>query len=308
MAAAACLAGYDIARMARLPDTRDMPNEIVMIRTHRNAYDHALRAAGAVIVDIGHNDRGTGAGVRGIEAWEIEAALGPRTAAFAFSATPDTKHDLPAVAAVCRKHGVPVIVDAAAQLPPVTNLRAFIADGRRPRRLQRRQGDRRAAVFGHPRRQARSGRVGAAAAARHGRRAGALVAPDFVDRAKVPSPPHHGIGRGFKVGKEEIVGLLVALERFAATDDGQRLRAYEARLQKIAEALRGVTTAIVPGKVPTLEVTTDKAAQALAKLAAHDPPVHVGERKAAAGVLIVDLQSVRPEDDAALLSAAEALA
>ena len=63
--------------MARLPDTRDMPNEIVMIRTHRNAYDHALRAAGATIIDIGHNDRGTGAGVRGIEAWEIEAALGP---------------------------------------------------------------------------------------------------------------------------------------------------------------------------------------------------------------------------------------
>ena len=129
LAAAACLAGYDIARMARLPDTRDMPNEIVMIRTHRNAYDHALRAAGAAIVDIGHNDRGTGAGVRGIEAWEIEAALGPRTAAFAFSATPETKHDLPAVVAVCRKHGVPVIVDAAAQLPPVANLRAFVADG-----------------------------------------------------------------------------------------------------------------------------------------------------------------------------------
>lgn len=96
LAAAACLAGMDIARMARLPDTREMPNEIVMIRTRRNAYDHALRAAGAMIVDIGHNDRGTGAGVRGAEAWEIEAALGPRTAAFCFVATAETRHDLPA--------------------------------------------------------------------------------------------------------------------------------------------------------------------------------------------------------------------
>ena len=61
--------------------------------------------------------------------------------------------------------------------------------------------------------------------------------------------------------------------------------------------------AIVPGKVPTLEITTDKATQALATLAAHDPPVHLAERKAAAGVLIVDLQSVRPEDDAVLIEA-----
>jgi D-glucosaminate-6-phosphate ammonia-lyase len=303
LAAAACLARYDIARMARLPDTRDMPNEIVMIRTHRNAYDHALRAAGATIVDIGHNDRGTGAGVRGIEAWEIEAALGPRTAAFAFSTTADTRHDLPAVAAVCRKRGVPVIVDAAAQLPPVTNLRAFLADGAD---LLVFSGGK---AIGGPQ------STGILAGKRDLVASALLqqldmdvvperwVAPDFVDRAKVPSPPHHGIGRGFKVGKEEIVGLLVALERFAATDDGERLRAYEARLAKIADALNGATTAIVPGKVPTLEIATGKATQALEKLAAHDPPVHVGERKAAAGVLIVDLQSVRAEEDAVLAAA-----
>jgi L-seryl-tRNA(Ser) seleniumtransferase len=303
LAAAACLAGSDIARMARLPDTRDMPNEIVMIRTHRNAYDHALRAAGAAIVDIGHNDRGTGAGVRGIEAWEIEAALAPRTAAFAFTAGPDTTHDLRTVAAVCRKHKVAVIVDAAAQLPPVANLRAFIAAGAD---LVAFSGGK---AIGGP-------QASGILAGRRDLVASALLqqldmdvvperwsAPDLVDREKVPSPPHHGIGRGFKVGKEEIVGLLVALERFAATDDAQRLRAYEVRLVSVADALRGVPAAIVPGKVPTLELATDKAAQALAKLAAHDPPVHVGERKAGAGVLIVDLQSVRPEDDAILTEA-----
>jgi L-seryl-tRNA(Ser) seleniumtransferase len=303
LAAAACLTGYDIARMARLPDTRDMPNEIVMIRTHRNAYDHALRAAGATIVDIGHNDRGTGAGVRGIEAWEIEATLNPRTAAFGFAATPETKHDLPTVAAVCRKRGVPVIVDAAAQLPPVGNLRAFIAAGAD---LVCFSGGK--AIGGPQSSGILAGRRDLVAAALLQQLDMDVVperwsAPDFVDRAKVPAPPHHGIGRGFKVGKEEIAGLLVALERFAATDDLQRLRAYELRLAKIAAALRGVDTAIVAGKVPTLEVSTGKAAQAVATLAAHDPPVHVGERKAAFGVLIVDLQSVRPEDDAVLIEA-----
>ncbi len=248
LAAAACLAGYDIARMARLPDTRDMPNEIVMIRTHRNAYDHALRAAGAAIVDIGHNDRGTGAGVRGIEAWEIAAALGPRTAAFAFSATPDTKHDLPAVAAACRKHGVPVIVDAAAQLPPVANLRAFIAAGAD---LVAFSGGK--AIGGPQASGILAGRRELVASALLQQLdmdvvSGALGRTRFRRPGEGAFPPHHGIGRGFKAGKEEIVGLLVALERFAATDDGQRQRAYEARLAKIAEALRGATTAVAPAR------------------------------------------------------------
>lgn len=303
LAAAACLTGYDIARMARLPDTRDMPNEIVVIRMHRTAYDHALRAAGATIVDIGHNDRGTGAGVRGIEGWEIEAALGPRTAAFAFTATPETKHDLPAVAAVCHAHGVPVIVDAAAQLPPVANLRAFIAAGAD---LVVFSGGK--AIGGPQSTGILAGRRDLVAAALLQQLDMDVVperwsAPDFVDRAKVPAPPHHGIGRGFKVGKEEIVGLLVALERFVGTDDLARLRSHEARLGRIADALRGARTAVVPGKVPTLEIAADNAAQALARLATHEPPVHVGERKVAAGVLIVDLQAVRPEDDAILISA-----
>jgi L-seryl-tRNA(Ser) seleniumtransferase len=108
LAAAACIAGLDVARMSRLPDARGLPNEILMARTHRNAYDHALRAAGAVIVDIGHNDRGTGAGIRGLEAWEIEAAITPATVAFAFSATPESIDELPAIVETCRRHRHPI--------------------------------------------------------------------------------------------------------------------------------------------------------------------------------------------------------
>jgi D-glucosaminate-6-phosphate ammonia-lyase len=303
LAAAACLTGYDLARMARLPDTRDMANEIVMIRTHRNAYDHALRAAGATIVDIGHNDRGTGAGLRGIEAWEIEAALGPRTAAFCFVATAETKHDLPLVIETCHRRGVPVIVDAAAQLPPAGNLTAFIAAG----------AD--LAVFSGGKALGGPQSTGILAGTRD-LVASALLqqldmdvvpqrwsAPDIVDRAKVLVPPHHGIGRGFKVGKEEIVGLLVALDQFAATDDLTRLRDMETRLQKIADTVDGIDARIVSGKVPVLEISAGDAPGTLARLAANDPPVHVGERKADSGILIVDLQAVRPEDDAALIAA-----
>src|SRR5262245_61512449 len=110
LAAAAAMARFDVARMAALPHAEGFPRDILLPRTHRTGYAHALAAAGARLVDIGHNDRGAGAGVRGLEAWEIEAALSPSVAAFGFSANPATIADLPTVVAVCTPRGIPVIV------------------------------------------------------------------------------------------------------------------------------------------------------------------------------------------------------
>ncbi len=303
LAAAACLAGFDIARMSRLPDTRGIPNEILIARTHRNAYDHALRAAGAVLVDIGHNDRGTGAGIRGLEAWEIEAAIGPATAAFAFSATPDTVGDLPAVVATCRKRGIPVIVDAAAQLPPASNLSAFISAGAD---IVVFSGGK---AIGGP-------QASGILAGRRDLVASALLqqldmdvepsrwaAPDFVDRVLVPAPPHHGIGRAFKVGKEEIVGLVVALERFAARDEAAAMATFGMRLEAIVAALGSRWTQILKGRVPVLQIGATDGPAAAARLLAGNPPVHVGERDLARGILTIDLQAVRPADDGLLIEA-----
>lgn len=303
LAAAACLAGFDIARMSRLPDTRGIPNEILIARTHRNAYDHALRAAGAVLVDIGHNDRGTGAGIRGLEAWEIEAAIGPATAAFAFSATPDTVGDLPAVVATCRKRGIPVIVDAAAQLPPASNLSAFISAGAD---IVVFSGGK---AIGGP-------QASGILAGRRDLVASALLqqldmdvepsrwaAPDFVDRVLVPAPPHHGIGRAFKVGKEEIVGLVVALERFAARDEAAAMATFGKRLEAIVAALGSRWTQILKGRVPVLQIGATDGPAAAARLLAGNPPVHVGERDLARGILTIDLQAVRPADDGLLIEA-----
>ncbi len=303
LAAAACLAGFDIARMARLPDTRGMPNEILIARTHRNAYDHALRAAGAVLVDLGHNDRGTGAGIRGLEAWEIEAAIGPATVAFAFSATPETAGELPAIVAICRKHGIPVIVDAAAQLPPAANLRAFVEAGAD---LVVFSGGK---AIGGP-------QASGILAGRRDLVASALLqqldmdvapdrwaAPDFIDRIRVPVPPHHGIGRAFKVGKEEIVGLIVALERFATRDEAAAAATLRKRLDAIAAAHPTRKTRITKGRVPMLQIEAIDGPAAAARLLAGDPPVHVGERDLARGILTIDVQTVRPEDDATLIAA-----
>ena len=77
----------------------------------------ALAASGARLVDIGHNDRGTGAGVRGLEAWEIETALTPSVVAMAFSVNATSIVDLPTAIAVCRANGIPLIVDNTTATP-----------------------------------------------------------------------------------------------------------------------------------------------------------------------------------------------
>ena len=110
---AACLAGLDPARMNRLPDTNGMPDEAVVVRSQRNFYDHAVRAAGARLVEVGLADRFSGAGVRDAEPWEIDDAIGERTACVFYVAQPSSRPSLAAVAEVAHAKGVPVLVDAA---------------------------------------------------------------------------------------------------------------------------------------------------------------------------------------------------
>src|SRR5215831_16923441 len=78
---AACISGLAPSKMGRLPDTRGLKSEVIMVRSQRNFYDHAVRTTGARIVEVGLPDRYAGAGVRDAEPWEIEDAICPQTAA-----------------------------------------------------------------------------------------------------------------------------------------------------------------------------------------------------------------------------------
>ncbi len=129
MGTAACVAGMDPAKMSRLPDTRGMKNEVIAMRSQRNSYDHAVRATGVTIVEAGFCDRFTDVGARDTEVWEIQAAITERTAAIYYLAKPNPLLTLPAVVAVAHAAGIPVLVDAAAELPPVENLRLFLSEG-----------------------------------------------------------------------------------------------------------------------------------------------------------------------------------
>src|SRR5690606_11168748 len=129
LGAAACVTGLDAARMNRLPDTTGMANEIVMVRSQRNSYDHMIRAVGVRLVEVGLPDRYAGAGVRDAESWEIVDAFSERTAAVHWVAAPDARPRLEQVVEVAHAAGIPVLVDAAAQLPPAANLRRFSEAG-----------------------------------------------------------------------------------------------------------------------------------------------------------------------------------
>ncbi len=250
LAAAACLAGLDTAKINRLPETGDGRCEIIIIRSQRNMYDRALRVAGARLVEVGIPDRFSGPGVRDASGFEVAHAITPRTAAIFWLAHPHSLPSLPEVAGVARAHGLPVIVDAAAQLPPASNLRRFIAEGAD---LVCFSGGK---AIGGP-------QASGILAGRRDLVSSALIQmldldvpeqdfhppAEFAPLAGLRGLPHHGIGRSCKAGKEEIVGLLAALRRFAARDVQAEHAAWMARLEAVlraAGALPGIEATLLP--------------------------------------------------------------
>src|SRR5689334_6641585 len=104
---AACITGLAPGKMSRLPDTHGVKNEVIMVRSQRNFYDHAVRTTGAHIVEVGLPDRYAGAGVRDAEPWEIEDAIGEQTAAICYVAGSRAQPPLTDVVKVAHHAGIP---------------------------------------------------------------------------------------------------------------------------------------------------------------------------------------------------------
>lgn len=303
---AACVAGLDVAAMDRLPDTTGLKDEVVVQRGHRNAYDHALRAAGVTLVEAGYLGY-PGAG--GTFPWQLDAAITERTAAVACPIldTPGTL-PLPEVAAIAHARGVPVIVDASAELPPRANLRRFVADGAD---LVTFSGGK--AICGPQASGVLAGRRDLILSV-------ALQHQDMDVRAETWSRralladgtlagiPHQGVGRSMKVGREEIAGLVVALRRFAAGDDAADAARWERQIAAIAARLEGLPGIAVQrrlGKrqpIPQLWLDLDADAlgfgayDAVNALLAGEPAVAVGEGRAEHGTLIVNPHALADDE------------
>ncbi len=303
LGAAACRARLDPAAMDALPGGAT-PDEFVMARGQRNMYDRALRLAGARIVEVGIPDRFSGAGVRDASAAEMAAAFGPRTAGVLWVAQPWSEPPLPDVVRVAHAAGLPVLVDAAAQLPPAANLRRFVEAGAD---LVCFSGGK--AIGGPQASGILAGRRDLVASALLQMLDLDLPEPqfrlprEFAGNAALPFLPQHGIGRACKAGKEEIVGLIVALRRFLAEGDGPRAERLRARLKTVREAMGGLPCEVADGPVPLLLIRLPDAAaarEAEAALRARRPAVHVGQGRLREGLLAVNPLALAERDLAPL--------
>jgi L-seryl-tRNA(Ser) seleniumtransferase len=229
----------------RIPDLRGFPRDECIIPTHsRNVYDASVRTVGVKVVEVG-------------TAEELEAAFGPRTALVYILAGPNADEgplNTKAVCAQAKKRGVPVLVDCAAEILTIPNV--------------------------HLQAGADLVTFSGGKCLRGPQAAGLLLGrKDLVKAAWVGSAPHHGFARGFKVGKEEAMAMLAAVEAWVKRDYEAEIRTWAGWLDTIAKRIApvaGVTTTVTPveglsNRMPLLQIRWDKAklgttGEAVAKL------------------------------------------
>ena len=209
---AAAIAGNNPERMQRLPDLAGLKNEVIIPSYSRNVYDHAIRMLGVKIVEV-H------------EASQLESSFNDRTAMVYILGGPGDEGPLGTrvIAGVAKRKNVPVIVDAAAEILTVKpNV--------------------------HLERGATAVAYSGGKCIRGPQAAGLLLGEkNWLQAAWANSAPHHAYGRSLKVGKEEIMGMLAAVEMWMKRDHQAEWQAWEQWLNNIASNLQrinGVTTQI----------------------------------------------------------------
>lgn len=285
IAIAGCIAGRDPDSIHRLPLVEGPPPEVVVHRAHRTGYDQAARQTGARLVEIGD--------ASATQLSELEAALSPRTACvlyFAGAHYAQGALSLEEVIATAHAHGVPVLVDAAAQVPPIANLWRFT-----------RELGADAAIF--------SGGKGL-----RGPQSSGLVLgrPDIVEACVPNGPPNHSLGRPMKVGKEELLGILAAVEWSLQQDESAILAGYEVVVKRWIDGLSGLPGVTVERGYPSeagqphgraivrLGPTSPLSqADLIAALWAADPRIAVGE--VAPDAIALNPQTLEPGEDQVVL-------
>ncbi len=236
---AACIAGKDQEKIRRLPDTTGMKSEVIIQKSHRYAFDHAIRNVGVRLVEVETPE-------------ELERAINEKTALLHFlnETQNQGKIGLEKWVEVGRRRAIPTFNDAAADVPPVSHLSDYNKMGFDLVCFSGGKGLRGPQCSG----------------LLLGRR-------DLIEAALLNNNPNEDtIGRTMKVGKEEIVGLYVALQRYLKVDHAAEWKDWEARLDtvdKIVSSVPGIHTGrFVPevaNHVPHLYLQWDEKALGLSK-------------------------------------------
>jgi L-seryl-tRNA(Ser) seleniumtransferase len=275
---AAAVTRGDAKRIARLPDTAGMPNEVILQKAHHSCYDNQLTDVGVKLITVE-------------TAADVNRAINDRTALMFFMnyLEADGRIGRTEWLDLARRHKVPTLLDAAADVPPLARLSEY-----------NKQGFDLVAFSGGK-------------AIRGPNDTGLLLGrKDLIAAAKKNTNPHCGtIGRMMKVSKEDMIALLAAVDRFVHLDHAAEQRALERRLETIEKAMRAVagvsTERIVPpvaNHVPHLIVDWDSSRvrvsrESLTKsLAAGSPPILLGRMSGTGdkGILISALTLQEGED------------
>jgi L-seryl-tRNA(Ser) seleniumtransferase len=212
LATAAVMTGSDPEKIAQLPNTVGLKNEILTQRNNPEGYLKCHEYAGATLTYAGDEN--------GATADQIRAAIGDRTAALLYTyAYGPARGGLgaPAVAEIAHDAGLPLIVDGAAMLPPKSNLTRYISEGAD---LVTFSGGK---YIGGP------------------QSTGLLAGKtDLIEAALKNSGPGMAIGRPQKVGREEMIGMATALQLFIETDDEPRMAEMWKQAEHIASKVTGL--------------------------------------------------------------------
>ena len=233
LATAACVTGTDPEKIRRIPNLDGMKSEVIIPREHRNGFDHAARTVGVKLVEVETLD-------------DLHRALGPQTAMLYFTNIFEPKGQIKRqeFIAAGKQAGIPVFNDAAAELPPASNLSSIVREG--------------FDLVGF------SGGKGL----RGPQSSGLLLGrKELIQAALLNNNPYEdAIGRPCKVGKEEMMGLLAALEEYLRRDHEADMRLWRGFVESVARDLRGISTVTaevyVPGPgahpIPYLRVQWDQ--------------------------------------------------
>lgn len=285
---AALIAGVDPLLIQRLPAPVGRPSEVVLQKGHAVDWGapvtQMIALGGGVPVEVGSVNR--------THPEHIESAIGPDTAALLFVQSHHTVHkgmlSFEAMLAIGRRRGVPVIVDAAAE----EDLRRWTGSG----------AD--AVVFSGTK------AIGAPASG--------LVAGG-ADLMRAVRAQTMGIARPMKVGKEQVLGLVAAVETFLAGGTAAPGAEQRARMTAVAEhfaAYEGVDTAVeqddagrdIHRAVLTIRPASGTtAAEVARRLAASSPPMFVRDNKAAAGQLAIDPRPLTAKEEKQLIERLDAI-
>lgn len=217
---AACMTMGDIEKNERLPDTTDMANEVVILKSQRYLYDRSIRAPGAKLVEIENTD-------------QAKAAISDKTAMFFFllNRSDETRIDVESYIQTAKQYGIPILCDAATTVPPVKKIAETVQSG--------------FDLICY------SGGKGL----RGPYSAGLLLGrKDLIGYARQhASPNHRAYGRSMKVAPEEYLGMLVAVETSLNFDEEKEYQRQLNLVNFMARELAGVNGVSVSTHVPAEE-------------------------------------------------------